>query len=122
MSYRLGFEANDGFLKATATWTRSLQTVIDMSKDLFAVCADKKIKKILVDIQSLDGHLSFIESFEFNTHYFPNIRNRNIINKCAVVDRKEKEDENRLFETIAVNRGYMIHTFSDFYKAVDWLN
>lgn len=122
MSYRLEFEANDGFLKATATGTRSLQTVIDISRDLFAVCADKKIKKVLVDVQSLEGHLSFMASFEFITHYFPNMRNLNIINKCAVVDRKEKKDENRLFETIAVNRGYTFSIFSDFNKAVDWLN
>lgn len=122
MSYRLEFEANDGFLKVTATGTRSLQTVIDISRDLFAVCADKKIKKVLVDIQSLKGHLSFMESFEFITHYFPNIRNLNIINKCAIVDRNENEVETQLFETIAVNRGYMIHTFSDFNKAVDWLS
>ncbi len=88
MSYRLRFEANDGFIKATAT--RSLQTVIDMSKDLFAVCADKKIKKVLVNIQALEGHLSVMESFEFNTKHFPNIRNRHIINKCAIFDRKEK--------------------------------
>jgi hypothetical protein len=122
MSYRLRFEANESFFIATATGTRSLQTVIDMSKDLLAVCADKKIKKVLVDIQSLEGHLSFMESFEFNTHYFPNIRNRNIINKCAVVDRKENEDENRLFETIAVNREYKLNIFLDFNEAVDWLS
>jgi hypothetical protein len=122
MSYRLGFEANESFLIATAIGDRSLQTVIDMYKDLLAVCADKKIKKVLVDVQSMEGHLRFMESFEFITHYFPNIRNRNIINKCAVVDRKENEDENRLFETIAVNRGYTLNVFSDFNKAVDWLS
>ena len=121
MSYRLDFEIDNGFLKATVTGIRSLQTVIDISKDLFVVYAEKKVKKILVDIASLNGHLSVMESFEFNTKHFPDIRNRNIINKCAIIDRKENENEYRAFETIAVNRGYMINIFSDFNEAVAWL-
>jgi len=115
-------ETKNCFLKATATGTRSLQTVIDISKDLFAACADKKIKKVLVDIVSLDGHLSVMESFEFHTRHFPNIRNRNIINKCAILDRKDNRQEYQIFETIAVNRGYTLNIFSDFNEAVAWLN
>jgi hypothetical protein len=116
---RVGVEGD--LLRVTATGTRTLQTVLDMSQDIFAICVEKNVKKILIDVLALEGRLSTIDAYEIPDKHFPKMRNRGVITQCAVVDLKEFRDSYRFFENGAINRGFLFRIFSDTDEAIAWL-
>lgn len=123
MSYDLTIEKKDDILWVTATGTRSMETVLGMSKDILTACVEKKVKKVLVDVRELEGRLSTIEGYEISNQHFPKMRDSSKITHGAIVDidLKEYEDSYRFFETVAVNRGFMLRIFSDPDQAIAWL-
>lgn len=121
MSYDLKFEKKDNLLWVTATGDRSLQAVVEMTKDILAACADSQIKKVLLDVCSLKGRLSTLEAYEIPTKHFSVMRDRSVITHIAIVDLKQYEESNKFFENVAVNRGFMLRIFSDSAEALDWL-
>ena len=121
MSYNLTIKNKGGFLWVTAIGIRSPETVLAMSKDILSACAEQKITRVLVDVCALEGRLKAIEAYEIPDQYFPKIRDRSVITHCAIVDLKEFEHDFKLFENVAVNRGFNLYIFSDPDKAVNWL-
>jgi hypothetical protein len=121
MAYDLKIQADGDVLKATATGTRSFETVLALSQDILTICVEKKIKKVLIDVLALEGRLSTIDAYEISARRFPKMRYRGVIAKCAVVDLKEFEETYRFFETVAVNRGLFFRIFSDTAEAIAWL-
>jgi hypothetical protein len=121
MPYGLRIDVEGSFLRVTAKGTRSFQTVLAMSQDILATCAEKDLKKVLIDVRSLEGRLGTIDAHVIVDKYFPKIRECGVINRCAVVDLKEFEHSYRFFETLAVNRGYLFRIFSGTDEAVPWL-
>jgi predicted GTPase len=122
MSYNLKFEKKNNILWVTATGARSLQTVLDITKDIIAACADSQIKKVLLNVCALKGRLSNIDAYEIPARYFPGMRDRSTITQVAIVDRKQLEESDKFFENVAVNRGFMLRFFSDTAEAIKWLN
>ena len=121
MSYKLSIERQDDVLWATATGTRSLETVLSMSYEILASCERHKVTKVLTDVRGLDGRLKAIESFELSENHFPKIRDRKLITHNAIVDLKRFEQDFRFFENVATNRGFNIALFSDPDSALKWL-
>ena len=121
MPYGLRIDVEGSFLRVTATGTRSFQTVLAISQDILATCAEKDLKKVLIDVRSLEGRLGTIDAHVIVDKHFPKIRECGVINRCAVVDLKEFEHSYRFFETVAVNRGYRFRIFSGTDQAVPWL-
>ena len=105
----------------TATGTRSLETVLAMSKDILKVCVEKRVKKVLMDVRAMEGRLSTLDAYEIPDKHFPKMRDRSVITHLAIIDLKEYEGSYRFFETVAVNRGFMVRIFSDVDKALEWL-
>lgn len=122
MPYDLTIEKKGDFLWVTATGTRSLETVLAMSKDIFAACAKNKVSKVLIDVRPLEGRLKTMEAYEVSDQHFPKIQDRRVITRAALVDLGEFDHSYRFFENVAVNRGFILRIFSDPDKAVDWLN
>jgi len=121
MSYDLTIEKKDDVLWSTATGTRSLETVLAMSKDILAACTEKKVAKVLIDVRKLEGRLGTIEAYEIVNRHFPKIQDRSVITHCAIVDLKEFEHSYRFFEDVAVNRGFTLRIFSEPDEALEWL-
>ena len=121
MSYNLTIEKKEDVLWVTATGNRSLQTVLAMSKDIFAACVEKKVKKVLADVRALEGRLNMIEAFDIPDKYFPKMRNRSVITRNAIVDLKEYENSYKFFENVAVNRGFHLRIFPNIEEALEWL-
>lgn len=121
MSYDLKFEQKDDILWVTATGTRSLQTVLEIARDILASCADSQIKKVLLDVLALKGRLSTLDAYEIPARYLPAMRDRSVITHIAIVDHKQFEESAKFFENVAVNRGFMLRIFSKTGKAVAWL-
>jgi len=121
MSYELTIEKKANVLWVTATGTRSLETVLAMSRDIVAACVENEISKVLVDVRALKGRLSTMEAYEIPDKHFPTIRDRSVITQSAIIDLKEFEHRYRFFEDVAVNRGFTLRVFSDPAEAVEWL-
>ncbi|MBW1743590.1 MAG: hypothetical protein JRJ47_09215 [Deltaproteobacteria bacterium] len=98
-------EKKDNVLWVTATGTRTLETVLAMSKDILAACREKKVTKALIDVRGLEGRLRMIEAYQIPDKHFPKMRDRSVITRAALVDLKEFEDSYKFFEQVAVNRG-----------------
>ncbi len=121
MTYDLIIEEKDGMLWATVTGTRSLETVLAISNDILAACAEKKVSKVLIDVRGLEGRLSTMEAYQIPKQYFPKMRDRSVITHTALVDLKEFEHSYRFFENVALNRGFTLRIFSDPNEAAEWL-
>jgi hypothetical protein len=121
MGYDLRIQVDGDVLRVTATGTRSFETVLAMSQDILAICVEKKLKKVLIDVLALEGRLSTIDAYEISGKHFPKRRYRGVIARCAVVDLKEFEETYRFFENVAVNRGLSFRIFSDTDEAIAWL-
>ncbi len=121
MSYALTIEKKDDVLWVTATGTRSLETVLAMSKDILAACVEKRVKKVLTDVRGLEGRLSTLDAYEIPDQHYPQMQDRSVITHNAVVDLEEFEDSYRFYENVALNRGFNVRLFSDPNKAMAWL-
>ncbi len=121
MSYDLRIEKKDDVLWGTVTGTRSIETVLAVTMDIFAVCAEKKVNKVLIDVRGLEGRLRTMEAHAIPDQHFPKMQNRHVITHAALIDLREFEHSYRFFETVAVNRGFMLRIFSDPDEAVAWL-
>jgi hypothetical protein len=121
MSYTLTIVKKDDVLWATATGTRSLERVMGITRDIFAACAEKNVRKALLDVRGLEGHLTTTAAYDIPNEYFSRIRNRSVMTHAALVDRKESAEYYRFFEDVAVNRGYALRVFSDIGEAAEWL-
>lgn len=121
MAYDLTIEKKDDVLWVKATGTRSIETVLAVSKDVLAACVEKRVKKVLIDVRGMEGRLSTMDAFEITDQRFPKMRDRSVITHNAIVDLKEFEDSYRFFENLAVNRGFTLRIFSAPEDAAEWL-
>jgi len=108
MNYNLKIEKLGDCLLFTAAGTRSMDSVISMTKDVLAACAREKVKKALIDVRAMTGQLTTMEAYDLSQHHFPVMRDRNILTRVVIADRKENEARYRFLETVAVNRGFSV--------------
>ena len=121
MPYELVIEERDGILRVTATGSRSLESVLAMSKDILKACVEMRAKKVLIDTAAMEGRLSTMEAYKIVDKHFPKMRNKAVITHAAIVVQKESEGSGRFFETVAVNRGFAVRVFTNADKALEWL-
>lgn len=122
MSYNLATQKKDGYLHITASGVRSLETVMSITRDVLAVCMEENVWKVLIDLHALEGHLETFEAYRFADQYLPELEGLHIIERCAILDRKEAEERLSFFETAAVNRGFFLRFFTSAPAATEWLN
>lgn len=121
MAYQLLMEKHADVLHVKSVGIRTIETVLAMSGDIMHACAQQGTVKVLVDVRALEGRLPTIDAYQVPNSLFSEIRDREIIQKCAIVDLKEFENSYRFFENVAVNRGYNLRIFSDVNDAIKWL-
>jgi hypothetical protein len=122
MSYELTIKKREDVLWVKATGTRSLQTVLAMSEDIFTACIEQNTTKVLVDVRALEGRLETMEAYQIPDKHFPKMRDRSVITRAAIVDLEEFRNIYKFFENVAVNRGFALRVFSDLDEALEWLN
>jgi NMD protein affecting ribosome stability and mRNA decay len=121
MNYNLKIESIGDYLLFTATGTRSIDSVVSITKDVLAACAKEKVKKALVDVRAMVGHLTTMEAYDLSDHQFPVMRDRSVLVSVVVVDRKENEARYRFLETVAVNRGFSIRYCNNLQEGAELL-
>lgn len=74
-------------------------------------------KKILIDARESDLHLELNESLSMANQQQPEFKNV----KTAIVERKEKEAQYKMFEMFVENRDFPMHFFNSVEDAEKWL-
>ena len=121
MEYKLDLKQEGNILWVTASGTRSLKAILNMSRDVMKACEEMGLDKALVDIRPLEGLLTTASSFTIPTRHFPKIRDQKVLSQLAIIDRTTAKLSNRFFENLAVKRGMNLKFFSDPTMAVTWL-
>jgi hypothetical protein len=121
MSYEVTINKEENFLHVQAAGERTLDNILAITHEIMAAYARHGIPKVLVDVREIEGALSTMEGFELPTEHFQKIRDQRILQKAAIVDRKENEERFRFFQTVAENRGFNLRVFTDVDEATSWL-
>ena len=120
MSYNLDIREEQDYLHVRATGTRTFEAVAEMATQILNACIEHGTDSVLVDVRELEGRLSTIGAYEMPTTVFPKLKGRGL-KRAAIVDREQYEDGFPFLETVARNRGFNLHIFSDVDEAIAWL-
>jgi len=98
----------------------------ETSDRILALCEKHQARKILFDVMGLSGNPSTLSRFSMSTQFavkFLKARLAHRIPACrfAVIGHHPLVDSNRFEETVAVNNGLPVRTFTDLEKALAWL-
>jgi hypothetical protein len=121
MSYQLTYKKEKGILRVKTSGLRSFDNIVSIVKDIQKICIKEGTSRVLVDIKGLEGHLKTMEAYEIPASVFPKLRNKNIIEKSAIVDNEESRRNFSFFENVAVNRSFNIRFFTKYKDATEWL-
>lgn len=105
-------------------WGRS--SFAETADKILALCEKHQAHKVLMDVRGLNGTPTTLERFTMATVFtakYLKARLTHRIPPCrfSVIGNHPIVDHNRFEETVAVNRGLPVRTFTDLEKALDWL-
>lgn len=118
-TFGLKFEIQHDFLLVHATGKRVRDMLFDMAVSIIEEVLKQKLKKILVDISQLTGHLNTINAYDLATKDLPTLKQVTRM-KIALLD-KHISDDLQFFETACRNIGLNIRVFTDKNRAIFWL-
>ena len=121
MSYKLTFNKIKNILKVQIVGERNYNTITEASIEIMQVCAQQSTTKALIDVRKFDGHLNILEIYKLADNFFPKIRDRRILNQCAIVDCKDFKHIGKFFEDVVINRMFNIRIFTKSTDAMKWL-
>ena len=121
MSYQLTYKKDGEVLHVKVSGNRSFENVISIIKDIQLICIKQSTNRVLVDVKGLEGHLNTIEAYEIPASVFPKLRENNVIEKGAIVDREESRKNFSFFENVAVNRSFNLRFFTNSEDAIEWI-
>ena len=127
MGYLIKDDPQPGYLKITVEGEWADNLIGETADRLLALCEKHQAKKILFDFLELSGNPSTMSRFYMSTQFavkFLKLRLSHRLPPCrfAVFGRHPLVDPNRFEETVAVNNGLPVRTFTDLEKAMDWLD
>jgi len=123
MKIKVSTEAEPEFLHVTATGEFSLEEAKRTFLEMLEVVAANHSTRVLFDGRELTGEPTTIQRFYYGVFAAEEIAVRLVKNvpRFAYVLKEPILDPKRLGETVAVNRGMKVKTFTDFDAALNWL-
>lgn len=121
MDIKITTTRKEGYLQISIVGERSIKNIIDATIAILDECGKQEVMKVVVDITEMTGQLNIPETFELPTKVFPKLRDREVINRAAILDLPTNLKRTRFFETVAQNRGFNLRMFSAEAEAVTWL-
>lgn len=105
-------------------WDNAL--VGEISDRILGICAQHQARLILFDAREFSGDPSVMSRFNMATHFtlkYVKARFSHRLPACrfAVIGHHPLVDPHRFEETVAVNNGLPVRTFTDMEKALAWL-
>lgn len=118
MSYKISFSDRPGYIHALVTGENSRDSVVNYMEEVLRECKDKDCFRVLIEERLEGPRLQTMDVFTISSE--GSMKVLGIFEAIAYVD--EKMGEMRDFvETVAVNRGLPIATFSTIDEAESWL-
>lgn len=126
MGYLIKDDPQPNYLRISVEGQWDDELIGETSDRLLALCEKHQATKILFDMTGLSGNPSTMSRFNMSTQFavkFLKARLTHRIPSCrfAVFGRHPLVDPNRFEETVAVNNGLPVRTFTDLEKALAWL-
>ena len=126
MAYTLKDDPQPNYLRIAleGEWDDAL--VSEISDRILDLCAKHQARRILFDVRNYAGNPSTMGRFFMATHFavkFLKARLARRIPACrfAVIGHHPLVDPERFEETVALNNGLPVGTFTDLEKALAWL-
>ena len=119
MPYEYEVETRVDYLYAKLIGRETLVDNKQSARDLVAICKERELRMIIVDLRWLEGGPTMIENYEF-AQFLPDVLAPQI-KRCATVFREENREAEEFLETAAMNRGVVFRAFSSIESAEAWL-
>ena len=118
MSYKISFSDRPGYIHALVTGENSRDSVVNYMEEVLRECKDKDCFRVLIEERLEGPRLQTMDVFTVSSE--GSMKVLGVFEAIAHVD--ENMGEMRDFaETVAVNRGLPIATFSTIAEAKTWL-
>jgi hypothetical protein len=118
MPYEIAFSDKSGYIHALVTGDNSRESVVNYMEEVLRECKDKDCFRVLIEERLEGPRLQAMDVFTISSE--GSMKVLGVFEAIAYVD--EKMGEMREFvETVAVNRGLPIATFSTIPEAEIWL-
>ena len=118
MPYEISFSDQPGYIHALVTGDNSRESVVNYMGEIVRECTDKDCFRVLIEERLEGPRLQAMDVFTISSE--GSMKVLGVFEAIAYVD--EKMGEMRDFvETVAVNRGLPIATFSTLSEAEIWL-
>ena len=126
MGYLIKDDPQPTYLRISVEGQWEDNLIGETSDHLLALCEKHQAAKILFDFRELSGNPSTISRFYMSTQFavkFLKLRLSHRIPVCrfAVLGHHPLVDPRRFEETVAVNNGLPVRTFTNLQQALAWL-
>lgn len=116
--FKLKYEMHNKTLYVQYSGSIFKEEIEEIMNKIYQQVILNNAKMILIDARESDLRLEVKESLEIADNQPIDLKTV----KTAIVEKKEKENQYRLFEMFAKNRGYAIRFFNHQHEAEKWLN
>jgi hypothetical protein len=120
-AYLLEYGEEAGILRVIVSGPRNKKTVIAAAREIFQKCREEDYHYVFIDVRTLRGRLSILDSVAVILDVFPEFKKHRLIKKAAILDRESERYQSRFFETFAANRAYNLRLFHCAEEALSWL-
>lgn len=117
--YAIRVEVRPAYLIVRARGTLTASVDRRLNLETAEACRLHKRSRVLIDVSRMKGAPTTLEDYE--TASTLDTRWGEVVARAAMLDSPEFATENHFFETVALNRGYILKTFTREDQAIEWL-
>ena len=115
--YKLKHKVEGDLLRVVYSGKLTKIEMDEIMNKIYKLIRENKINKLLIDATESDLKLELNESLAMANSQPPELRSV----KTAVIEKKSKADQYKMFEMFVENRNYDMHFFNNLAEAEKWL-
>lgn len=120
MAYELTLQNEKDILCVQVSGERTLQTLVGIAAEAIDMCQEKGVKKILINLQGLQGCLRTSEIYDLFTEKLRHLIALHSL-RISIVNPMSNIHNHHFAEIVAANNGYNVRIFCDMNQATEWL-
>ena len=118
MALKLGINAADGYVLVEHYGVTDVNESIQAGQEALNLVMEHNLLKVFIDVTGIVGMLSIIDLFRSTKYH---AEHASIKPKAVLYGRPDQKQELSFIETVGVNRGMFIKTFTGRDEALAWL-
>ncbi len=122
MKLNLQIHKEKGYILSTLQGLFNQTLYLDLLVKIIDSAKGEEILKVFIDVSELSGHISIIERYKSAEFVFKllNQKNYNLL-KIVIFGKEPFVNKSHFGENVAVNRGILFKSTTDFSEALNWL-